>query len=188
MNKADILPQIAATLKHGEFSGEKKKGIIIAYLALTIFMLLGMSGLVVYLSVEFANGESSTVEFVFTLIVVIFAFLFIITVVSYLVFRNERIRKEILLWLDDAVEVSGFARKIGDTGIDETIDWLVGRERFTKIQVVFKIDGKRYKRESVTKEFENPKGYSQIWNRYADREVRILYSPKYDQVMILKDK
>ena len=32
------------------------------------------------------------------------------------------------------------------------------------------------------------KGYHSIWSKYANKELRILYSPKYDQVMILKDK
>lgn len=42
-------------------------------------------------------------------------------------------------------------------------------------------------RESTARVYGGGEGYVGCFNKYADREVNILYSPKFDEVMILKD-
>lgn len=68
-------------------------------------------------------------------------------------------------------------------------DWNTGRYGFpfrtSAIKVKFKYDGKVYNKLSTYKGYTS---YLAIYNKYADREILIAYSPKYDEVMILKDK
>ena len=56
-----------------------------------------------------------------------------------------------------------------------------------KIQVAFEFNGQKYSHLSGDNPNKIEKGYERIWVKYADREINILYSPTYDQVLILKD-
>ena len=101
----------------------------------------------------------------------------------YFIVRNDKLKKKIVAYVEDAIEIKA---------VSKTIDRLWALGQFfdgAKIQVSFVIDKKRYVRTSGTAEKEKKlrNGYHKIFSKYTDREINILYSPKYDQVFILKD-
>ena len=49
----------------------------------------------------------------------------------------------------------------------------------------FVFDSVRYVPQPVLVDAKN--GYFKILSKYANRSIKIMYSPKYEQVMILKD-
>ncbi|GHV02932.1 hypothetical protein FACS1894211_15200 [Clostridia bacterium] len=70
--------------------------------------------------------------------------------------------------------------------IDE-VRSVVWQPKAIKIQVRFKIAGQQHKKESTAKVLGGWKGYLGAYKKYADGEIRILYSPKYDEGLIVKD-
>lgn len=105
----------------------------------------------------------------------------LLSVMLFILVKNNKLVNNIKLWLQDAVELEAYSKKIGEvrSGMFSSLS--------TKIQVRFSVDGKVYKRESSAKITGIPQGYTSWFNKYADREVKILYSPKYEEVLILKD-
>lgn len=98
--------------------------------------------------------------------------------------KNHRHLKAIRLWMQDAVPYTVFAEEAGR-------QYLVnGFGRYAaRIVVRFSYHGREIVRLSgegskgpLTKE-----GFFPAWNKYCNREIDILYSPKYDQVIELKD-
>lgn len=100
---------------------------------------------------------------------------------------NHHNLKLIKLWKEDAILCTAKTKILGSSCI-----YSGGVSLLTaKISVIFYCQGKLIKKESGTKKSTGIKlfnGYSKIFMRFSDREIQILYSPKYDQVMILKDK
>ncbi len=101
----------------------------------------------------------------------------------YFIVRNDKLKKKITSYVEDAIEIKAASN---------TIDRICTLGQFfdgVKIQISFVIDKKRYVRTSGTTENEKKlrNGYHKIFSRYTDREINILYSPKHDQVLILKD-
>lgn len=75
-------------------------------------------------------------------------------------------KKEIKLWMQDAIETDAYC-----VCVDKRI--------FTSmILVTFNYKGEK---KSITSN-----GYSWIFNKYVNQQIKILYSPKYGEVMILK--
>ena len=63
----------------------------------------------------------------------------------------------------------------------------------TKLKIEFCYDKKKYsfQRGEPAGKFGwliNSNGYFKVLTKYADRKVKILFSPKYEQILILKDK
>lgn len=102
---------------------------------------------------------------------------------TFLIVRDKKLKKEIKIYLQDAVILEAHTEDIGSLSI---------YRRFydgVKIRVEFRYDGK-----VITKESGDPKragkiihGYDKVFWKYANRKINILYSPQYDQVMFLKD-
>lgn len=97
----------------------------------------------------------------------------------YFILKNKFIKKKVGLWLNDAVELKAYSR--------ETMRIPAGlfSLRQISIEVVFKYGG----------EFIIQKNGKQKWLqfapylvKYANKKINILYSPTYNEVMILKDQ
>lgn len=88
------------------------------------------------------------------------------------------LNKKMKEWITDAIEMHAYAQKLDDRRLIL---------KATKIQVKFCLQKKWYTKVSGNGKWYR-QGYSTIFTKYADRKINILYSPKYDQVMILKDK
>ena len=54
-----------------------------------------------------------------------------------------------------------------------------------KLKVAFKYENKKHVAYSGTKQVN---GYDRIFFRYSNRQIKILYSPKFDEVMLLCEK
>ena len=94
---------------------------------------------------------------------------------GYHLLKEGVIRRKIKRWLGDAVLLRAISKKLLSAGIPSS----------SKIQIEFVYNRKKKKQVSLPGKLLQ---IQTIFSRYADREIQILYSPKYDQVMILKDK
>ncbi|MCL2847216.1 MAG: hypothetical protein FWE13_00495 [Firmicutes bacterium] len=106
--------------------------------------------------------------------------LFLFIILLFIVLKNCKLKKKILLWLEDSVALSAYSKEIATYKI--TI-----MQKSTSIQVQFTISGKNYKRNSGYNAFGEYKGCSSVFNKYSNRRIKNLYSYKYDEVLILKD-
>lgn len=97
-------------------------------------------------------------------------------------FRNDKkIKKEVALWIKDAISLYATVEVIGS--------FRAGcQPRCIKICVNFDIEGRVYARESTVKVLGGKKGFSSAFKKYANKTIKILYSPLYDEVLILRDK
>ena len=80
--------------------------------------------------------------------------------------------------MEDAVELYAYSEELSKIG-------MLLQVSETKIRVKFQWEGRNYVRISGN---GKRKAYQKVFTKYANRYIRILYSPKYDQIMILKDK
>lgn len=180
------MKRIAGTLKHGNFDGSKRKYLIAASIAATV-IFVGVIGIVLTILIleMIEKGDSVGVYAGVLSGVIVIAILFS-TLLWILVIRNEKRRKEIMLWLDDAVELQGYVRELAH--IDGYLELPPFRIKTAiKVRVEFKYDGKKLYCDSREKILGGEgDGYSNIWAYYVGKKVDILYSPKYDEVIMLK--
>ena len=106
----------------------------------------------------------------------------------YILIKHYRLLAKVKLWMEDAIECQAEA-----VTLDSQVPPWIGNRRAFKIQVNF-----MYGEERITKISGNPtakkrglydklyNGYDSIFKGYTNRIIKILYSPKYDQVLILK--
>ena len=174
--------EIIGLLRSGPFWGAQFKKILAVYLSLVAFCLLFMGIEIWLFSVSQMEDPQPIAQFVtlivfLALIASLMPFLLLILIV-----KNEKKRKQVRLWLEDAVEVQAQSKEIGRI-------CRLGAFPCVKLQIDFDIDGVHYRRfsESVSQKGEAG-GYYYIWRKYGDRRINILYSPKYDEVMVLKQK
>ncbi len=99
--------------------------------------------------------------------------------------KNHRHLKAIGRWMQDAVPYTVFAEKVDEDRIGYRWKYLPA----VRIAVRFRYQGRRITRFSGEGRngLNTRNGYAPGWKKYCDREINILYSPKYDQVIVLKD-
>lgn len=172
------ISKIVGSLAYGRlFSGKWMSFFYIILVSMLIFPAITIITLIITFTVGFEwPGEMVG----FFIGCNIYAGLLIAVYVSIIV-RNKKLRKKIIIWLEDAIQVKAHAKIIDSVRLGI-------QPKQAKIKIDFKIDGKKYSRISSGKmPGGGPEGYHKIWANYADREINILYSSKYDQVLILKD-
>ena len=98
----------------------------------------------------------------------------------YIIIKDKRNKKQVKIWMQDAVKLEAYCKKLDEYKLMFLLNGI-------RIQVSFEINGIKYVRNSTGKTFAGGKAYLATFIKYADREINILYSPKYDEVMILKD-
>lgn len=166
--------KVDVSLSHGQFFN--KKQFLVVYFAMAAVCLFPLLTIIL-LCIPDVEWDSEMV-----LVVVLgnlFAFAFM-SLLVYVEIKNRKLKSKIQLWLEDAVEIKAYSKKIGENRLGM-------QPKATKIQVRFTIDGNHYVKESTYKVFGGWEGYVGCFNKYADKEVEILYSPKYDEVMILRE-
>ena len=102
-------------------------------------------------------------------------------ILVYIKLKNIKIKKKISAWLDDAIELIAFCKIIGENRLGI-------QPKATKVKVEFKFDNINHIKFSTAKVFGGQTGYLGTFNKYSNKVLRIAYSPRYDEVMILKDK
>lgn len=171
MNRNEhYLKRIVGTLKYGWFDGKASKknllyGIIVC-LFVVGFVLLGI--------ILACKDEPFSERIIFIVIGgIVMMSAPIALFIVYLI--NEKRKKEIRLWLNDAVELCAHSTKIRTKGVILPA---------YQIRIEFGYDGKRYKKFSGGIN----EGCDRVWSNYLDKQISILYSPSYDEVMVLKSK
>lgn len=106
----------------------------------------------------------------------------------YLIINNHKLAIKIKLWLKDSVELNAKSTEIDAYKYSAGISKVDKR----KIRIIFVFNGKKIIKISgkpgYNRVFYNTKaGYEGIFKKFANKSIKILYSEKYDQVLILND-
>lgn len=181
MDNQQYLSKIVGTLKYGWFSGEKRKQIIITFIIVTIFFISAISFFVTTSIISYIKNPYSLVSFIFTLITFPTAIIIVFLVLLILIVKNEKQRKEVILWLEDAQLINAVSKTIA---IQEGT--IISHK--VKIAIDFEYNGIEHSCVSRGHQIGDREiGYHSLWEKYKDKELLILYSPKFDEVMVLKD-
>ncbi len=169
-----MIERIDCSLSMGKLLSKKES----YFMLFCIFFSLTLPILTIILL--FIPTEWNSTEF-FALVVASVMFLSLFAVYLYIYLKDKNIKKRVALYLEDAVELDGYSKKIGEfrAGI---------QPKATKIEVRFNFDNRKITKESTATVFGSKKGCIGTFNKYADRKVKILYSPTFGEVFILKDK
>ncbi len=166
------LQDIDASLTYGQIFSGKIYGISVVLLSIaTAFM-----GLAVIL-VPITEHEYKS-DIVFLVCGSILFALLLLSSISLQMFFNKG-KKKAALWLKDAVILDAQAKSLGQT---LHVRNLIMRTA-TAIEVDFEYDDRRCSRQST---YKDKPLYLAVYTKYADKKILIAYSPKYDEVMLIK--
>lgn len=155
--------EIVYTFKYGGYVIKKVK-LILFIIPISLIVV----GLIIF-TVLFINKENGAWEsLILSVIGLIFFCIFLI-----LILKEKRQDKKILCWLKD--------ENLYET---KAIPWefsnkVIGFATYHRMGIDFINNEKLNRKISL--------GYDAFYKNVKDKEITILYSPKYDQVMILKD-
>ncbi|MBO4988935.1 MAG: hypothetical protein J6D37_01250 [Clostridia bacterium] len=137
-------------------------GVIIAWMILIVGIFLDVfpfCGIIPF----------DTDESINPILCLIFLSAFIMLFAGYFLVREYRLNQKIDLWLQDAVRLEAQCSKMGSwRGTNAGTGY--------NVTVTFCYDDKQ----------RTADGFGLVYKNYAGRVVDILYSPKYDQVMMLR--
>ena len=179
MKGRDPLKDVLCSLEYGVLYLGWKRAL---FWAGAFGMIFGFGGLFVWLAVD--SGETSAALFVLGMLITVScgAFLVVWNI------KNEMHIADARKWLKDAVRLTVFAHDAGSRGRALSV-FCPGWMKEQKIVLRFRYAGRRIEKYSGGENGERfaERGYFNILAHYVDREINILYSPKYDQVLILKE-
>lgn len=167
--------RIVGSLKHG-VTEDSPKTLFILSIVLVAFLSAVAMVSIPLLAVSIARGainsNGGAIGIFLIIVVVSLSVFFLLKYVR----KNIRNRKKIELWLEDAVMLKAYSTMIKEvnTGIS---DALLGEAPKFKISIGFKYNGSHYKYKSSV---------DSCWGKFCDKEIDILYSPKYREVILLK--
>ncbi len=176
------LNRIDATLKYGQFF---TSGWLVFFYSLIAFCAIMPVSSIVYLILVFLGIEIPDSETTLSLTCSNIVCCATILGVIYVLYRNCKLKKKILIWLEDAIELTAET-----TTLDRfrTFGHPIAE---TKLQVEFYYCGVLKIQSSYDDAKEDHwykrNGFFKILSKYADRTIKILYSPKYDEILILKN-
>ena len=157
-----------------EYNNKRKKNLCTFLIVWAALLLASIVGLILVIVLD--EGRTA----IFTMMG--FSGFFLLYCLFWLLaIRNASIfEKKVDMWLEDTVELDAISQSTNY----ET--YTSGASKFDKrptMRVFFEYDDKKYVRNS--KEVR-PGLVGDIFHKYNDRPLRILYSPKHDQVLIFK--
>jgi len=159
--------RIVASLKYGRIW---KKGIIFWW----VTCLLGVFFLALGLLFLFEPNKN-----VAAIIGTFVCFVAFFSLALYMIIKNYINVIKCREWMKDAIELDADTK-----GVQKVLPGITDLG-LRKLEVSFRISGKKYVLQSGTKKSN---GYDRIFSRFVDRKIRILYSLKYNEAMILDDK
>ena len=162
--------KIEATLDHGAVCGRKDMLILSVMTAAGLLIPLITVVLLIVLPLENANWKAETI---IGIVVGNLGALFFSGFCLWVIVSDKKVKKKIALWLKDAVELTAAVHS-AESPDEENAPH--------RVQVNFRFEGKAYSRTSTGG--SKMSGRQLILRRYVDKEIRILYSPKYDKVII----
>lgn len=168
------LSDIDVSLSQGQLYHTKHLIVLwLAFISSSLLIIMGIISLV--LSCIKWDKKIFIVGVLCMLIGIMF---FIISI--FCLVKDNKAKRRIAIWLEDAVELKAHSQKINERRLGIQL-------KATKIQVNFTLNNDCYIVESTYKVFGGYEGCVGCFNKYANRDVNILYSAKYNEVMILKD-
>ena len=181
MKKDDSAPQIIATLKHGKVFARRNRIFFWACLVCAIVATVAfVTGLIIASCLPMEDVELK--EYIIVVIATIIA----IAVSALLIFvlsRDKKYRREVNEWLADAIRLMAFCEEC-----DKQIFVPLARNVTCvgNIKVTFNYEGdKKVLRSNFYPNIRN--GTGTVFARFVGKEVLIMYSPKYEQVMFIDD-
>lgn len=162
---------VDATLQFGQcFSSKKWTAVFISIFA--------MSGVVLFSAVMLCIIDFADKDWIIMMIAG--GSLIGVSLLLYLYFHSGK--KKVKLWLQDSVILKARTNKVSEA--IETRMFMIFAKA-TAIQIRFTYMRKKLVKSSVQK---GKKACLPVYNKYVDKEILIAYSPKYDQVMLIKPK
>ena len=153
--------KIDATLKHGK-----------VYHNFIGFYFLFLCSRLFFVSIFFVNGSEIYV------LIAISSFFLLLSL--FLFIRNLVILKEVKKWQVDAITLQAECVEKEDVSSIKS-----PRDFGKSIEILFFYENK----PMIKKSGENKiRDRSIAFNKYVGKEITILYSPKYDEVMLLREK
>lgn len=166
------ISRIEATFRYGKFSSNKfLKIIIYSGFVLSLIGFLLTFGIIIILSIL---GHINDV--ILTLVGIIFFDLLLFGVILWAMIRTKKMHNSITLWLKDAVEITAHIKRLDLKNL---------QYKPFQIQAEFEIDGVKYCK--IRHSGNAIIGYHSIFGNYHNKNIKILYSKKYDEVLILKN-
>lgn len=168
---------VDASLEHGRIFTKSFIGWIYVFLGFAILVTILLIALAIYYS---------ELNYLYGLVLICI----VIPCLVFIVFYHNKLIRTIIPFIDDAVELSAEAIEVG---CSSQVESLVVPTIRKKISIKFVYNGTKIIRLSGKKGYDKPylynskAGYEKIFTKYANRKIQIFYSPKYDQVLILKD-
>lgn len=159
------MDRIVATLKYGKIF---RKGLIFLW----IMLLFGLFFFT--FSFTFLFGEDKSI---IGFIGANLCFCIFSGSALYLLIKNDINVKSCKKWLNDAVELYAKSNGIKKTHFAFTDIGMI------KLKVSFEYNGNKIEKYSGSKQNN---GFDRVFSNYSDKQIKIMYSPKYDEVMILK--
>lgn len=120
-----------------------------------------------------------TVEIIFSLVGGNILSLCILIFAVFLVVKDFIIKSKVRIWLNDAVALKAYSMKTR-----EYKSFLFPNA--CTIDVRFSFNGTNYVKSSNVKTLGGKIAYLTTFEKYADGEIDIAYSPKFDEVLIIK--
>ena len=181
--KRQYLLRIGMTASLGSFAWGKKSRLIIGTLVYLSVLVIIFGGIII---AYFFLENPSFNDFMIIVLGIIFVFIVALMplICIFLVFSKRK--KKILIWLEDAIEGEGITKTIGKR------KWMIVAS-LIKLKIEFTVNGVKYERytgdEKVSPywNYHANDGYYSGIEKFADKQVKVLYSPKYGEVMILND-
>ena len=170
-NNADIIKieDIDAALQFGQCFSSKKWTILF----MSLFAIFGMEILIAIIGIIIDITDTDW------LVMMIMGICLEILVFFPFLYINSG-KKKVKLWLKDSVILKARTRKEDDALRVHTFGAL---QKAAAIQIRFSYMKKHCVKSSVQK---GKIACLPVYNKYVDKDILIAYSPKYDQVMLIK--
>lgn len=167
-----VKEKIVATLKHGKFLSV---GFSI-FLYFTIIVSCAMIIMLIDIAVSYKNYKILIFEF-------FPAFLIILSIM--LLLNNRKAKQAITKWKQDAVLLQAYCEEVYNP------KKVLHKGCIGQISVSFVYNGKKivlFSQKSANAKFDpmGTYGSDKVFKQFIDKEVNILYSPSYNEVMLLK--
>ena len=164
------LSRITFSLSRGKFDGVSHKKIILYIVLVVIYASVTILG-VTMMSIEYSKDTDSLAELIGAIFAIVFGFSILLCAVYILIHRNEKIRKEILLWVEDSIELNAYCKNLG-------VKYWLGIS-LNKVQVEFDIDGIHYVRTTDNEkrgmlDIGRPVGFFAGISKFTDKKINIL--------------
>lgn len=174
------IKNVEASLSYGKIYSDKIWNVVFFVILFLAVSLVSLATYILLYEVQGAGEESASALGSVIGGYSIGSFILIVDLLMYLYVNYGRIKAK--TFLVDAVILDAETRSLGD-GTEIRFPAITASA--CAIRVKFYFDGRKIIKDSVHKD---KLVYLPIFKHYADRKIKIAYSPKYDEVLILKDE